>query len=191
MESAYRLQVYITDCQLELTHDLTPFRAGQSDTAILDICSSWISHLPKGYSAGKIVGLGMNEEELKANPALTDWIVKDLNEDPTLPFDDNTFDAVLNAVSVDYLTKPLPLFREISRVLKPGGQAIMSFSNRCFPTKAIGIWTRVGDADHVLIVGSYFHYSGAFTALQAKDISPPRNPIFGGDPMYVVFANKA
>ena len=124
-------------------------KSGQSDVAILDICSSWISHLPKGYTAGRIAGLGMNEEELRANDQLTEYTVKDLNVDPKLPYEDNSFDAVLNAVSVDYMTKPLQLFQEIERVLKPGGYAIMSFSNRCFPTKAIAVWTQTGDPDHV------------------------------------------
>ena len=127
--------------------------SGGSDVAILDICSSWISHLPKNYTAKRIAGLGMNEEELARNEQLTEFAVQDLNVDPILPYEDASFDAVLNAVSVDYMTKPLELFREIHRVLKPGGKAIMSFSNRCFPTKAIAIWTQTGDPDHILIVG--------------------------------------
>jgi len=165
-------------------------KSGQNDVAVLDICSSWISHLPKNYSAGRIAGLGMNEQELKANDALTEYTVRDLNVDPTLPYEDNSFDAVLNAVSVDYMTKPLQLFREIERVLKPGGMAIMSFSNRCFPTKAISVWTQTGDPDHVLIVGSYFHYSGGFESPKAKDISPAPTFWGGGDPMYVVYGRK-
>lgn len=79
--------------------------------------------------------MGMNEEELKRNSVLTDYDVKDLNEDPTLPYEDNTFDTITNVVSVDYLSKPFEIFKEMHRVLKPGGRAIMSFSNRCFPTK--------------------------------------------------------
>lgn len=104
--------------------------SGGKETALLDICSSWISHYPKDYSAGKISGLGMNEEELARNPILTDYAVKDLNEDPILPYADSTFDVVTNAVSVDYLTKPMEVFKEMHRVLKPGGLAVMSFSNR-------------------------------------------------------------
>lgn len=77
----------------------------------------------------------MNEAELKRNAVLTDYEVKDLNQDPKLPYEDNTFDVITNAVSVDYLNKPMEVFREMHRVLKPGGRAIMSFSNRCFPTK--------------------------------------------------------
>ncbi|CAI9100559.1 OLC1v1037685C1 [Oldenlandia corymbosa var. corymbosa] len=161
-----------------------------SDTpgvAILDMCSSWVSHYPKGYKQERIVGMGMNEEELKRNPVLTEYIVQDLNVNPKLPFEDNTFNVITNVVSVDYLTKPIEIFKEMRRILKPGGLAIMSFSNRCFFTKAISIWTSTGDADHVMIVGSYFHYAGGFEPPQAVDISP--NP-GRSDPMYVVYSRK-
>ncbi|KAL4434660.1 hypothetical protein ABPG77_002783 [Micractinium sp. CCAP 211/92] len=167
--------------------------SGSKDAALLDICSSWISHYPAGYTAGRVAGLGMNEEELKRNSQLTEYTVKDLNEDPTLPYEDNAFDVITNAVSVDYLTRPIEVFKEMHRCLKPGGVAIMSFSNRCFPTKAIAMWTSTGDLDHIWIVGSYFHYSvpGGFAPPQAKDISPKRGLLGGGgDPMYVVFARK-
>ncbi|KAK6784271.1 hypothetical protein RDI58_017725 [Solanum bulbocastanum] len=155
--------------------------------AVLDMCSSWVSHYPAGFKQEKIVGMGMNEEELKRNPVLTEYVVQDLNNNPKLPFGDNTFDVITNVVSVDYLTKPLDVFKEMSRVLKPGGLAIMSFSNRCFWTKAISIWTSTGDADHVMIVGSYFHYAGGFEPPQAMDISP--NP-GRSDPIYIVYSRK-
>ncbi|KAI5084693.1 hypothetical protein GOP47_0000862 [Adiantum capillus-veneris] len=155
--------------------------------ALLDMCSSWISHYPKGYKQERIAGLGLNEEELKKNPVLTEYAVQDLNQNITLPYEDNSFDVITNAVSVDYIAKPLEVFREMGRVLKPGGIAIMSFSNRCFWTKAISIWTGTGDVDHVYIVGSYFHYAGGYEPPQALDISP--NP-GRTDPMYVVFSRK-
>lgn len=161
-----------------------------SDTpgvSVLDICSSWVSHYPKGYKQSRIVGMGLNEEELKKNPVLTEYIVQDLNVNPKLPFEDNAFDVITNVVSVDYLTKPLDVFKEMSRILKPGGLAIMSFSNRCFWTKAISIWTSTGDAEHAMIVGAYFHYAGGFEPPKAVDISP--NP-GRTDPMYIVYSRK-
>ncbi|XP_020098690.1 uncharacterized protein LOC109717357 isoform X1 [Ananas comosus] len=154
---------------------------------LLDVCSSWVSHYPAGYKQERIVGMGMNEDELKRNLVLTEYIVQDLNVNPKLPFDDNTFDVITNVVSVDYLTKPIEVFKEMQRVLKPSGLAIMSFSNRCFWTKAISIWTSTGDADHAWIVGSYFHYAGGFEPPVAVDISP--NP-GRSDPMYVVYSRK-
>lgn len=155
--------------------------------AILDMCSSWVSHYPPGYKQEKVVGMGMNEDELKKNTVLTEYVVQDLNLNPKLPFDDNTFDVITNVVSVDYLTKPMDIFKEMRRVLKPSGLAIMSFSNRCFWTKAISIWTSTGDADHAWIVGAYFHYAGGFEPPKAVDISP--NP-GQTDPMYIVFSRK-
>ena len=163
---------------------------GDEKVALLDVCSSWISHYPSGYEASanlRVSGLGMNEDELKKNPILSDYAVRDLNEDPTLPYEDNTFDVVTNAVSVDYLTKPLEMMKEVNRVLKPGGLAVMSFSNRCFPTKAVSVWTATGDLDHIWIVGAYFHFAGGFEGLAVEDISPKPGET---GPMYVVFARK-
>lgn len=113
---------------------------------------------------------------------------QDLNVDPTLPFCDESFDVVTCVVSVDYLIRPLEVFAEIARVLKPGGTCIMSMSNRCFPTKAVSIWLETGDAGHVFIVGAYFRYgSPLFEPPTAVDISP--NP-GRSDPMFIVQAAK-
>lgn len=97
---------------------------------VLDICSSWISHYPDNWKGGVVVGLGMNKYELSQNKQLTSYVVKDLNKDPILPFENNSFDKVTCVVSVDYLNKPLEVFKEIGRVLRPGGECILSISNR-------------------------------------------------------------
>jgi len=98
---------------------------------VLDLCSSWISHLPKDISYGNVVGVGMNEKELKANEQLTNHFVQDLNINPDLSqFEDDSFDVICNVVSVDYLTKPLEIFQEMHRILRPGGVSLMTFSNR-------------------------------------------------------------
>ncbi|CAB4318645.1 unnamed protein product [Prunus armeniaca] len=166
--------------------------------ALTKYYSKGVSHFPPGYKQEQIVGMGMNEEELKRNPVslklhkygeacLTEYVVQDLNVNPKLPFEDNSFDVITNVVSVDYITKPLDVFKEMHRILKPGGLAIMSFSNRCFWTKAISIWTSTGDADHGLIVGSYFHYAGGFEPPQGGGyISHPGR----SDPMYIVYSRK-
>jgi hypothetical protein len=157
---------------------------------VLDICSSWVSHYPSNIKLGRVAGLGMVPGELKQNSQLTEWTAKDLNLDPKLPYNDNSFDYVTCVVSTDYLTKPLDVFREIQRVLKPGGTAIMSQSNRCFPTKAINIWLNTNDVEHVFIIGCYFHYAGGFAPPSSHDISPNTLGIPTGDPMFIIEAKK-
>jgi ubiquinone/menaquinone biosynthesis C-methylase UbiE len=130
----------------------------------------------------------MNEYELSQNPQLTSFVVKDLNSDPTLPFDDDAFDKITCVVSVDYLNKPKQIFQEIGRVLRPGGECMLAMSNRCFPTKAFQIWLQTNDLEHIFIAGSFFHYTGRFEPPSCEDISP--NP-GRSDPLWIVKAKKA
>lgn len=155
---------------------------------ILDLMSSWRSHLPEGFRKQKLVGQGMNAVELAENPQLDERVVHDLNVDPKLPFADGTFDAAMVTVSVQYLTKPLEVFREVNRVLKPGASFHVVFSNRCFPTKAVAIWQRLSDEGHAELVASYFHHSGGWEAVEALDVSPRLGQ--DGDPVYVVRGRK-
>ncbi len=129
---------------------------------VLDLMAGPDSHLDRVKGEKAVVGLGLNEEELKANPALSRYVIHDVNADPTLPFDDNRFDAVVNTVSVDYMTKPLEVFREAARVLKPGGLLITVFSNRMFPPKAVDIWKRTNEKQRVELVKRLFTSSDAF-----------------------------
>lgn len=173
-------------------YDLQFSQAPQDEYSVLDICSSWVSHYPTKLRAKRIAITGMNAMELKANKQATEYTAKDLNVEPKLPYGDNEFDFVTNVVSVDYLNKPQEIFKEMHRVLKPGGVAIMSFSNRCFATKAIAMWVRsMNDGPgHCQIVGNYFHFSpmGGWKSISSVDISP--NP-GRSDPVWVVTAVKA
>ena len=110
-----------------------------ADGEILDLMSSWVSHLPPEVRYERVVGLGMNEEELRHNPRLDSYVVQNLNRDPDLPFADAEFDGAGICVSVDYLTDPLSVVREVGRVLKAGAPLVVTFSNRCFPTKAVAV----------------------------------------------------
>ena len=154
---------------------------------VLDICSSWVSHFPNDVMLGRRVGIGMNQKELSLNKQLDEYVVQDLNKNPIFPFPENTFDFVTCVVSIDYMTRPLEVFSEISRVLKPGGLAVISQSNRCFPTKAINIWLNTNDVEHIFIIGAYFHYSQGFLPASSIDISP--NP-GRSDPMFIIQARK-
>jgi hypothetical protein len=155
------------------THYSTAFRAW-ARPSILDLCASHVSHFPSDVSsfAGRRVALGMNLMELQRNTQVDEFVAQDLNINTTLPFEDNSFDIVTNAVSIDYLTQPLAVCSEVRRVLKPGGAAIFSLSNRCFPSKAVDMWLRTNDLEHVYVVGAYFHYAGGFKPALAEEISP-------------------
>ena len=127
---------------------------------ILDLMSSWVSHLPDEVSYAEIVGHGMNADELAANPRLDRWFVRDLNDDPILPEADGRFDAVLACVGVQYLQRPLAVFRDVRRIVTPGGSAIVSFSNRCFPTKAVAVWRALDTNGHAALVRLYLEQAG-------------------------------
>jgi SAM-dependent methyltransferase len=151
---------------------------------VLDLMTSWVSHLPSSLELAGIAGLGMNQYELEQNPVLTERVVQDLNRDPRLPWGDATFDAAIVTVSVQYLTDPPGVFREVGRVLKPGAPFAVAYSNRCFPTKAVAVWQSLNSREHAELIGLYFRLSGKFGQPQAYDISP--GP--GADPMFVVVA---
>ena len=154
---------------------------------ILDLMSSCVSHLPDDAVYSSVTGLGMNPAELDANPQLTRSMVHDLNVNPTLPFADASFDACAIAVSVQYLTRPITVFAEIARVLRPTGVCAVSFSNRMFPTKAVAVWRAAGDRDHARLVGHYFVEATGFAEPELKDLSPdPSN----SDPLFVVEARR-
>lgn len=160
------------------------------DARILDICSSHICHYPEAKCWSHVSITGMNEYELKRNAQADDYVARNLNNTPELPFEASSFDIVTCTVSFDYLNKPLEVMREVGRVLKPGGSVILSTSNRCFPNKAVDIWLRTSDMEHILIYGSYIHFSGAFEPPEGRDISPPLGRLGLGDPMYVIRARK-
>jgi len=153
---------------------------------LLDLMSSWVSHLPEDRAYASVTGLGMNGEELAANPRLTSHVVHDLNREPRLPFGDDSFDAAFVNVSIQYLTRPVDVFRDMGRVLRPGAPFAVAYSNRCFPTKAVALWRMLGDRDHADLIALYFRLSGAFAQARAYDISPGA----GSDPMFAVVAER-
>ncbi len=155
--------------------------------AILDLMSAWLSHLPAGLKPGRVVGHGMNREELDANAQLDERFVRNLNSDPRLPFADGTFDACLIAVSIQYLARPVEVLGEVGRVLRPGGTVAISFSNRMFPTKAVALWRALGDAGHCSLVADYLDRTGRFAPAEVRDLSPGA----GSDPLFAVMAKRA
>lgn len=148
---------------------------------VLDLMSSWRSHLPTGL--GEVVGLGMNGAEMNDNPQLDSWLVHDLNREPWLPFGDAEFDAVVCAVSVQYLVRPVEVFIDVGRVLRPSGRVVVSFSNRCFPTKAIAAWLATTDDGHRRLVRGYLEEAGF------RDVVDEQVPTTD-DPLFVVSAAR-
>jgi SAM-dependent methyltransferase len=167
----------------------------QPDTRILDLMSSWVSHLP-AIAFTHVEGHGLNEEELARNPRLDHYFVQNLNQEPKLPLEDQSFDAVLNTVSVQYIQYPEAIFSEIHRVLKPGGIAIISFSNRMFYQKAIQAWRDGSESDRVKLVAGYFASVPGFTKPEVVVRQSPLPGIMqllgmgGGDPFYAVIAHR-
>ena len=155
---------------------------------ILDLMSAYASHLPPGPHFRTVVGLGMNTIELRENPALTSGLIADLNARPVLPFRDRAFDVCLLSFSIQYLTKPVPVFAEIARVLKPGGTLHVAFSRRLFPTKAVAVWRAGSDQEHARLVALYVLAAGGFAL---PDFNCPLDGKSGFDPLYVVSASKA
>lgn len=152
----------------------------------VDLCSSWVSHAPEDYAPETFVGIGMNRQELQRNSKLTRFIVQDLNKNPILDFEDGTVDLFTNAMSVDYLAQPLQVFSEMQRALRPGGMAVMSFSNRFFPTKVIRAWREAGDLGHCAIAMSYLRYTG-FVNVAVYDVKTGTGR---RDPLYIVMGQK-
>ena len=151
-----------------------------SDGRILDLMSSWISHLPDDRSY-TVVGHGMNASELAANPRLDRWFIQDFNADPALPLGDGTFDAALCCVGVQYLQRPFKVFAEVRRVLSPDAPFVVSYANRCFPTKAVAIWRSLDMGGQASLIGMYLERAG-FTDIEARMLSDGSQ----GDPLIAV-----
>jgi hypothetical protein len=155
---------------------------------LLDLMSSWVSHLPPEIDYAEVIGHGMNAAELTANPRLTRWFIQNLNRDTNLPLADATVDAAMVCVSIQYLEQPVAVLREVARVLRPGGPVVISFSNRCFWTKAVAIWRALDDTGHARLVERYLRHAG-FERIETRqlaewveDVSDPMTAVVGRAP---------
>ena len=192
-----RLVQHIDDTAIEMIKN-TYGRFLKDDMDVLDLMSSWQSHLPEKLSLKRLVGLGLNDLELKQNPRLSELVIQDLNQRPVLPFDSDSFDAVVCSVSVEYLTNPLAMFEEVSRVLRTDGYFIVTFSNRWFPTKAIRIWKELHEFERLGMVLEYFIRSGGYKNLQTYSFRGLPRPhddkyfpdLMYSDPVYAIWGQK-
>ena len=155
---------------------------------LLDLMGSWVSHLPSEIEYAEVIGHGMNAEELAANPRLDRWFVQNLNRDPRLPLTDASLDAAMICVSIQYLQRPIAVLREVRRALRPGAPIVISFSNRCFPTKAVAVWRALDDQGHAFLVERYLHHAGfalvetRVLAEYVEDVSDPMIAVIGRAP---------
>lgn len=165
---------------------------------VLDLMSSWTSHLPENLSLRQVSGLGMNAHELQQNGALTDYRVHDLNQNPLIPYSDQQYDAVICSASIEYLTRPQAVFNELARVLRPGGLLAISFSNRWFAPKTIQLWPHLHEFERVGLVAELFLQNGQFENLNTLSIRGFPRPdddkyadqIFYSDPVYAVWGAR-
>ena len=157
-----------------------------SGGTVLDLMGSWVSHLPPDIAYGAVIGHGMNGEELAGNPHYGRWFVHDLNADPRLPLDSGSVDAIGLCVSIQYLQRPVTVMRDVLRVLKPDGVIAITFSNRCFPTKAVAIWQSIEMGEHPRLVSAYLQQAG-FPSVEARTLIPDSGP---GDPLWAVIGRK-
>jgi SAM-dependent methyltransferase len=155
------------------------------DGDVLDLMSSWVSHFRQ--PPRRLTVLGMNGDELDANPHASERVLHDLNADARLPFPEASFDGSVCCVSVDYLVRPIEVFIEVARVVRLGGPFVCTFSNRCFPTKAIRGWLATSDDEHGAVVSEYFRRAGGWSdAIVERRTKPDHR----GDPLYAVWATR-
>ena len=193
-----RLVQHIDDTAAEMVRN-TYARFVKNKMDVLDLMSSWRSHLPDGVIFSRLVGLGLNGHELEKNTRLGEQVVQDLNLSPFLPFESDSFDAVVCSLSVEYLTRPLAIFKEVSRVLRTDGYFIVTFSNRWFPTKAIRIWRELHEFERMGLVLEYFIRSGGFKNLQTYSFRGLPRPhddkyfpdLMHSDPVYAVWGQSS
>lgn len=193
-----RLVNHIDDAAIRVISELYG-RLIPPESEVLDLMGSWRSHLPEALPLKALVVLGMNRDELNANPRASERLVRDLNLQPVLPFGTGRFDAVICTVSVEYLVRPFEVFDEVARVLKPGGPFIVTFSNRWFPPKVIRAWTELHEFERMGMVLEYFLKSGQYRGLETNSVQglprPENDKYFGqmlyADPVYSVWGRKA
>jgi SAM-dependent methyltransferase len=193
-----RLVNHLDSTALSTIEDLIGRLITVEKPIILDLMASCDSHIPENTKPAKVIGIGLNENELSSNNMLSEYVIHDLNKYPELPFNDETFDVVLCTVSVDYITQPIHVFKEVGRILKQDGIYLVIFSNRMFPQKAVRIWRDANEEERILIVRELFKQSSAFEEPETYICTEKPRPTddkyanlgIPSDPIYAVYANK-
>ncbi|MCB2060140.1 MAG: methyltransferase domain-containing protein [Novosphingobium sp.] len=175
-----RLVTHIDDQAIATLRDYYA-KVLKPESTVLDLMSSWVSHLPDDLPLAEVIGHGMNEAELRANPRLTRWFIQDFNHEPVLPLENDSCDAALCCVSVQYLQQPVEVFSEVRRISRPGSPFIVTYSNRCFPTKAVAIWRSLDLRRHSTLIHVYLTRAG-FSDIDVQVLANGMS----GDPLVAV-----
>ncbi len=181
-----RLVVHIDDWAINTIGEIFDQRLPRN-AVLLDLMSSWRSHLPASLRPGAVTGLGLNRAEMEDNPALTEVVVHDLNREPRLPLAEDRFEGAMLTVSIQYLIRPVEVFTDLGRVLRAGAPFVVSFSNRMFPTKAVWVWQRATESQRVELVKRYFADSGIFDHIEAIE---RRCDTGYADPVFAVIGTR-
>jgi hypothetical protein len=192
-----RLVQHIDDTAIGMVQQIYA-RFIEKDMRVLDLMSSWQSHMPSSVALSQLTGLGLNETELKKNPDLSDYLVRDLNDRPGLPFLEGSYDAVVCNASIEYLIHPRKIFKEVARVLAPGGPFVVTFSNRWFAPKAIRLWRQLHEFERMGLVLEYFQLDGLFRDLHTYSVRGLERPLHDkyhgqipfADPIYAVWGRR-
>ncbi|MDP1820200.1 MAG: class I SAM-dependent methyltransferase [Acidimicrobiales bacterium] len=179
-----RLVLHLDDHAVAAVGDL--YEELEIEGDVLDLMGSWVSHFRR--APRHLTVLGLNAQELDANGQATDSVVHDLNLDPRVPLPTGSQDAVVCCVSVDYLVHPVEVFTDVARVLRPGGLFVCTFSNRCFPTKAIRGWLHATEDGRCRLVTEYFARAGCWDEPVVDRRTPTGHP---GDPLYAAWARRS
>ncbi len=187
-----RMVIHLDDKAVSLIHDIARRHMPPVQVRVLDLMSSFRSHLPEDHPYREVIGLGMNLPEMQANPQLNHSLVQDLNKYPQLPFSPGYFDVVINTASIQYLTQPVAVYREVARVLRPAGVSIVIFSDRMFPTKAVRVWREGDDEDHISLVQEYHRLAGGFSNVQVERYPGGSSSWFRSaqDPLYAIICTR-
>ena len=163
------------------------------NSTVLDLMSSWVSYLPLEKKYKKVIGHGLNKEELERNQTLNSFWVQNFNLSQKIPLESKSVDYCLMVAAWQYLQYPENITNEVSRILSDKGKILVSFSNRAFWHKAPNIWTKSTEDERVKYVRKVLITNGFNEPKIIKKFNEPSLNIFNflnKDPFYCLIATK-
>ena len=164
----------------------------KNNSTVLDLMSSWDSYLPKNVNYKKVIGHGLNKEELEKNKAFDNYWVQNFNINQKIPLENETIDFCLMVAAWQYLQYPEKISEEIARILNQNGKFIIAFSNRAFWHKAPNIWTYSSEIERIEYVRDILVKNGFCEPRVIKKFTQENSflPFLKRDPFYCVISEK-